>query len=104
MDIANRRAEKIVGKLSDLVSQVEQLKIDHGVPGRSVRQWKKDVKARYSTFLLEKEKLARFLSNRKRKTKKWKENDLKPNKTNREKRSDGYVCDKKSTNDVCGRR
>ena len=27
MDIANRRAEKIVGKLSDLVSQVEELKI-----------------------------------------------------------------------------
>ena len=31
MDIANRRAEKIVGKLSDLLSQVEELKIDHGV-------------------------------------------------------------------------
>ena len=43
MDIANRRAEKIVGKLSDLVSQVEELKIDHGVSALSVRQWKKDV-------------------------------------------------------------
>ena len=64
MDIANRRAEKIVGKLSDLISQVEELKIDHGVSARSVRQWKKDVKARYSTVLLDKEKLARFLSNR----------------------------------------
>ena len=31
MDIANRRAEKIVGKLSDLISQAEELKIDHGV-------------------------------------------------------------------------
>ena len=41
MDIANRRAEKIVGKLSDLVSQVEELKIDHSdysVSARSVRQ------------------------------------------------------------------
>ena len=31
MDIANSRAEKIVGKLSDLILQAERLKIDHGV-------------------------------------------------------------------------
>ena len=31
MDIANRRAGKIVGKLSDLISQAKELKIDHGV-------------------------------------------------------------------------
>ena len=31
MDIANRRAEKIIGKLADLISQAEELKIDHGV-------------------------------------------------------------------------
>ena len=29
-----------------------------------MRQWKKDVKARYSTFLVDKEKLAKFLNNR----------------------------------------
>ena len=64
MDIANRRAEKIVGKLSDLILQAEELKIDHGVCPRSVRQWKKDVKARYSSFLVDKEKLEKFLNNR----------------------------------------
>ena len=64
IDIANRRAEKIAGKLSHLISQAEELKIDHGVSPRSVRQWKKDVKARYSTFLVDKEKLAKFLNNR----------------------------------------
>ena len=64
MDIANSRAEKIVGNLSDLILQAEQLKIDHGVSARSVRQSKKDVKARYSTFLVDKEKLAKFLNNR----------------------------------------
>ena len=64
MDIANSRAEKIVGKLSDLILQAEQLKIDHGVSARSVRQSKDDVKARYSTFLVDKEKLAKFLNNR----------------------------------------
>ena len=63
MDIA-RQAEKIMGKLSDLILQVEELKIDHGVSSRSVRRWKKDVKARYSTFLVDKEKLAKFLNNR----------------------------------------
>ena len=31
MDIANSRAEEIVGKLSDLILQAERLKIDHGV-------------------------------------------------------------------------
>ena len=31
MDIAYRRAEKIIGKLADLISQAEELKIDHGV-------------------------------------------------------------------------
>ena len=52
-DIANSRAEKIVGKLSDLILQAEQL-----------RQSKKDMKLRYSTFLVDKEKLAKFLNNR----------------------------------------
>ena len=40
------------------------MKIDHGVSARSVRQSKKDVKARYSTFLVDKEKLAKFLNYR----------------------------------------
>ena len=64
MDIANSRAEKIVGKLSDLILQAERLKIDHGVSAWSVRQSKKDVKARYFTFLVDNEKLAKFLNNR----------------------------------------
>ena len=64
MDIPNRRAEKSVSKLSNFISQVEGLKIDHGVSPRSVRQWKKDVKATYSTFLVDKEKPAKFLNNR----------------------------------------
>ena len=64
MDTPKRRAEKSVGKLSNFISQVEGLKIDHGVSPRSVRQWKKDMKARYSTFLVDKEKLAKFLNNR----------------------------------------
>ena len=64
MDIANRRAEEIVGKLAYLISQAEELKIDHGISPQSTRQWKKDVKARHSTFVVEKQKLAKFLNNR----------------------------------------
>lgn len=37
MDIAHRRAGRIVGKLSDLISQAEELKIDHGVSPQLVR-------------------------------------------------------------------
>ena len=40
------------------------MKIDHGMSARSVRQWKKDVKARYSAFTADKERLAKFLNNR----------------------------------------
>ena len=64
MDIANRRVEKIVGKLSDLISQAEEMKIDYDISAQSVRQWKKDMKATYTMFLVEKEKLAKFLNNR----------------------------------------
>ena len=54
-----------------------------------MRQWKKDVKARYSAFLVDKEKLAKFLNNRQEEIDEEmeKKNDLKPNKNNREKRS-----------------
>ena len=63
-DIANRQVEKILGKLSDLISHTEEMKIDHDVSAQSVRQWKKDVKATYTIFLVAKEKLAKFLNNR----------------------------------------
>ena len=55
-DIANRRVEKIVGKLSDLISQAGEMKIDHDVSAQLVRQWKKDMKATCTIFLVEKEK------------------------------------------------
>ena len=57
MEIASKRAEKIIAKLSDLVAQTEEMKLDHGVSSRSVRQWKKDIKSRYSVLLDERGKL-----------------------------------------------
>ena len=64
MEIVTRRAEKIVDKLSDLISQAEVLKIDGGASPRSVRQWKKDVKSRYVDLMADKEKLSKTLKNR----------------------------------------
>lgn len=64
MEIVTRRTEKIVDKLSDLISQAEELKIDSGAYSRSVRQWKKGVKLRYSVLMADKEKLSKTLKNR----------------------------------------
>ena len=61
MDIANRRVEKILGKLSDLISQAEEMKIDHDVSAQSVRQWKKDMKAKYTIFSCGKRKACKVL-------------------------------------------
>ncbi|KAL9976624.1 hypothetical protein ACROYT_G013946 [Oculina patagonica] len=62
MDIANKRAEKIIAKLSDLISQTEELKIERGVTSRSVRLWKKDTKSKYAAFVIDKERLGKYLS------------------------------------------
>ena len=50
MEIKNSQAEKIREKFSDLISHLEELKIDPEITPRSVRKWKNDMKARYSTF------------------------------------------------------
>ena len=50
MEIKNSQAEKIREKFSDLISHLEELKIDPEITARSMRQWKNDMKARYSPF------------------------------------------------------
>ena len=65
MEIANKRADRIIDKLADLISQAEELKIDNGASSRSVRQWKKDVNSRYATLMADKERLSKILKNRK---------------------------------------
>lgn len=62
MDIANKRAAKIIAKLSDLISQTEELKIERGVTSRSVRQWKKDTKSKYAALVIDKERLGKCLT------------------------------------------
>lgn len=62
MRVVIKQSSKIISKLSDLVSQLEGFKIDSGMSTRTVRQWKKDVKARYSKWLGCKERLCEALS------------------------------------------
>ena len=64
IEIVTRRAEKIVEKITDLISHTEELKIDGGASSRTVRQWKKDVKSNYAALIADKEKLSGFLKNR----------------------------------------
>ena len=47
MEIVNKRAVKIIAKLSDLISQTEELKIERGLLPRTVREWRKDIKSKY---------------------------------------------------------
>lgn len=56
-----RQTTKITAKLSELISQLQEFKIDSGVSATTVRQWKKDTKAKYAGLLQDKEKLSDFL-------------------------------------------
>ena len=64
MQIVDKRAENIVAKLSDLVSQTEEMKIERGVSPRSVRQWKKDTKSKYAALVGDHERLRKCLGDR----------------------------------------
>jgi hypothetical protein len=47
MDIFDKRAGRIINKLTDIIAQTEELKLDNGTTPRAVRQWKKDVRTKY---------------------------------------------------------
>ena len=61
MEAVNDRAAKILDKISELILQAEELKIDKGKTSRSVRQWKKGKKSKYAAFIEHKERLVQQL-------------------------------------------
>ena len=65
MEKANKRAMKIIAKLSDLISQTEELKIERGLSPRTVRQWRKDNKSKYAVSVSDNERLRKCLDDRK---------------------------------------
>ena len=48
MKVVERRVSNITERLSDLIAQVPESKIDRGVSSKSVRQWNKDTKSKYT--------------------------------------------------------
>ena len=63
---SEKQANKVIDKLTDLISKLDELKIDQGISSRAVRKWKKETKASYANLILEKEKLTRFLEEKER--------------------------------------
>jgi hypothetical protein len=59
MGILEKRAEKIINKLTDIIAQTEEMKLDNGTTPRTVRQWKKDVRSSYLSLVQEKDNLSR---------------------------------------------
>ena len=52
MVVVCKRTDEILDRLNDLVSQMQELKLERDVyTPRDVRQWKKDTKAKYSPFI-----------------------------------------------------
>lgn len=66
MEIAVKLWTNITDKISDLISQPEEIKLDQGILPRTVRQWKKDLKAKYSDWVHEKNRLVEALNTRQR--------------------------------------
>ena len=63
-----KRTDEIQDRLNDLVSTLQELKIDRGISTqRDVRQWKKDLKATYAPLLEMKTKLSKVLEEKKEK-------------------------------------
>ena len=64
MEIVNKRAVKIISKLSGLFSQAEDLKIERELTPRTVRQWRKDIKSKYEASVSDNERLRKCLDDR----------------------------------------
>ncbi|XP_028410907.1 uncharacterized protein LOC114533565 [Dendronephthya gigantea] len=67
MEAIYNRAGKIIVKISELISQAEELKIDNGKTTRTVRQWKKETKSKYSELIVDNEKIAQQLKEKQEK-------------------------------------
>ena len=64
MEIVNKRAVKIISKLSSLFSRAEDLKIERELTPRTVRQWRKDIKSKYEASVSDNERLRKCLDDR----------------------------------------
>ena len=76
MVIVCKRTDQILDRLNDLVSQMQELKLERDVyTPREVRRWKKDTKAKFSPFVDKRESLLRMLEKRERQKAQQTENE-----------------------------
>ena len=66
MEISVKQGNQIVNKITDLISQLEGIKLDSGLSPREVRQWKKDKRNMFSPFIQEKGRISEILSAKQR--------------------------------------
>jgi hypothetical protein len=69
LKLTNKRTTAILEKLTNLIANAEELKIDKGAQSqRAIRQWKKDTKERYAPWFEQKNKLTNALTNKQNET------------------------------------
>ena len=72
-----KRTDEILDRLNDLVSQMQELKLERDVyTPRDVRQWKKDTKGKYSPFVDKRESLLKILEKREKQKAQQTESDI----------------------------
>ena len=76
MTTVEKRVAKIDENLRELISQMEELKIEQGKTPRTVRQWKKEIKTSYAPLIEEKEKIANILRDKQREIKEEEERQI----------------------------
>ena len=62
MKVITSRVEVIQNRISDLIGKIEEMKIEQGLTSRSVKQWKKETKEKYSHMLAQNDKLCKVLN------------------------------------------
>lgn len=68
IEVVNKRTSNILDKIHNLTSDMQELKIENGAhTQRAIRQWKKEVKDKFSYLLVEMDKLIEFLGSRQKK-------------------------------------
>ena len=66
MEIAVKQGSQIISKITDLISQLEGLKLDFGASAWEVQQWKKDTRNEFFPFVQERDKISKLLSTKQR--------------------------------------
>ena len=62
MKVITSRVEVFQNRISDLIGKIEDTKIEQGLTSRSVRQWRKETKEKYSHMLAQNDKLCKVLN------------------------------------------